>query len=105
MGTVRGENGAGLCPAPRQGTCPLHPDENEAVEIVQTMAAQILAPQKWIAILWARILVPEAQSDFRFSGKYRYPNRRAPQRASPRTDRTLSPNHRKRNCGFNQDSE
>jgi len=38
---------------------------NAAVEMVQIPAAQMLAPQKCLVILWARILVPEAQSDFR----------------------------------------
>jgi len=38
---------------------------NEAVEMVQNRVPQILAAQKWLARLWARILVPEAQSDFR----------------------------------------
>jgi len=38
---------------------------NEAVELVQIPAAQMLAPQKWLARLWVRILAPEAQSDFR----------------------------------------
>ncbi len=59
---ARGEE-AGRCPGPRKGTCPLDPVANAAVESVQIPAAQILAPQKWLAILWVRILAPEAQSE------------------------------------------
>ncbi len=51
--------GSALHPA---GALLLHLMANAAVESVQTLAAQMLAPQKWLAILWVRILAPEAQS-------------------------------------------
>ena len=59
---MRGRTMRGSAPEPRQGTSPLHPMAYEAVELVQTPAAQILAPQNCLAMIAARILAPEAQS-------------------------------------------
>jgi hypothetical protein len=38
---------AGFHPAPRQGTCPLHPNANAAVEGVRTLVPQIFAARNY----------------------------------------------------------